>query len=354
MVQPSIVYSLHQEPMSAVAQKPNLPDNEIRCWLQKNYSMDGLLEPLPGECDLNFKLSTKDGEAFVCKISSGSGNHEILVAQNEILTLLNPRDLATIPRVLTSIQGESIVPLKPKHTDAGLSYVGRLLTFVPGKPLAKCAPYSGPLIRNLGRTVGRINQALAGYDHPAFHSHFDWDLAQSIEVVERYRDLISDPQLRDNVDQIYRDFEKIVVPRFAELRKSVIHNDINDYNVLAEGDAVTGLIDFGDMVHSHTICDLAIAMAYAALESVDVSQAIREMTLGYTESMPIEEAELIVLFPMMRMRLAVSASIAAHQMRIRPDDPYLSISQEPIRKTLPTLLALDVNDVQQMLKKTLS
>ena len=135
------------------------------------------------------------------------------------------------------------------------------------------------MIRDLGRTVGRINQALAGYDHSAFHYTFDWDLAQAIDVVRRYRDLISDTQLRDSVNQIYRDFENIVVPRFDQLRKSVIHNDANDYNVLAEGDNVTGLIDFGDMVYSYTICDLAIAMAYAALESDDVRQVIKEMAL---------------------------------------------------------------------------
>ena len=54
----------------------------------------------------------------------------------------------------------------------------------------------------------------------------------------------------------------------------MIHNDANDYNVLVDtrdtGDlmtrnqAVLGLVDLGDMLHSHTVNDLAIAMAYAA------------------------------------------------------------------------------------------
>lgn len=340
--------------MSAAAQKPNLPEHEIRRWLQENYAIDGELEPLPGECDLNVKLSTQNGETFVCKINSGTGDLELLAAQNEILALLNQRDLAAIPRVRTSVQGESLVPLKTELTEEGQPLIGRLLTFVPGKPMATCAPYSSSLIRNLGRTVGQMNQALAGHDHPAFRYKYDWDLAQSMKVVERYRDLISDPQLRDGVDQIYRDYESVVVPRRDQLGKSVIHNDANDYNVLAEGDKVTGLIDFGDMVYSHTICDLAIAMAYATLGSIDVREVIKEMALGYSESMSIEGEELTVLFPMMRMRLAVSACIAAHQMRLRPDDPYLAISQDPIRKTLPTLLALDVDDVHQLLRNTLA
>lgn len=137
-------------------------------------------------------------------------------------------------------------------------------------------------------------------------------------------------------------------------RKTEIHNDVNDYNVLAEGDQVTGLVDFGDMVHTHTICDLAIAMAYTTLGADDVLQVIKEMALGYNEFMPVAKEELTVLFPMMRMRLAISACMAAHQMRLRPDDPYLSISQEPIRRILPKLLTLDVNDVHDLLKNSLA
>ena len=46
------------------------------------------------------------------------------------------------------------------------------------------------------------------------------------------------------------------------------HHDANDYNVLAGGgrelysrnQSVVGLVDFGDMVHSYTVADLAVAI----------------------------------------------------------------------------------------------
>ena len=337
--------------MSNVAQNNGFSEHGIHQWVRDNYSLEGDLERLPGDCDLNYKLSTKEGETFVCKFAHGSCDRELLSAQNEVMALLKQSDLAAIPHVLISHQGESLVPLT---NDAGQAYFGRVLSFVPGTVLAKCTPYSAELLRNLGRTVGRLNQALAGYDHPAFHYKFNWDLAHAMEPVERYRDLITDPQLRDEIDQVYQSFKTIVVPRFKQLKKSVIHNDANDYNILAEGDEVTGLIDFGDMVHTYTICDLAIAMGYTSLESDDVLQVIQEMAIGYNESMPLEDDELSVLFPMMCMRLAVSACMGLHQIRQRPDDPYLAISQEPIRKTLPKLLALDANEVHQLLKKSLA
>ena len=68
--------------MPAVAQKPELTEDEIRRWVWENYSIDGYFERLPGECDLNFKLGTEGGETFVCKIGSGSGDLGRLAAQN--------------------------------------------------------------------------------------------------------------------------------------------------------------------------------------------------------------------------------------------------------------------------------
>ena len=336
--------------MSGAAQNNGLPEDKVRRWLRDYYSLEGDLDRLPGDCDLNYKLSTKEGETYVCKLTHGSCDRELLSAQNEAMELLNQSDLAAIPHVLASKQGESLVPL---NDGAGQAYVGRVLTFVPGIVLAKCAPYSAELLRNLGRTVGRLNQALAGYDHSAFHFKFNWDLAHAMEPVDRYRDLIADPQLRDEIDQVYQNFNDIVVPRFGTLKKSVIHNDANDYNILAEGDEVTGLIDFGDMVHTYTICDLAIAMGYTSLGSDDVLQVIQQMAIGYNEFMPLVEDELTVLFPMMCMRLAVSSCMGVYQIRQRPDDPYLAISQEPIRRTLPKLLALDANEVHDLLKEIL-
>jgi hypothetical protein len=78
------------------------------------------------------------------------------------------------------------------------------------------------------------------------------------------------------------------------------------------------------------------------------------MAIGYNETMTIENDELIVLFPMIRMRLAVSACMSAYQVSLRPDDDYLVISQEPIRNTLPSLMLLDVLEVEQHLREALS
>ncbi len=56
-------------------------------------------------------------------------------------------------------------------------------------------------------------------------------------------------QIRENVE-----------PFIEDLRKSVIHGDANDWNVLCKNGEVSGIIDFGDMCFSPLINELAIAV----------------------------------------------------------------------------------------------
>ena len=74
---------------------------------------------------------------------------------------------------------------------------------------------------------------------------------------------------------------------WSKLRHGVIHGDANDHNVLVRQGRVAGLIDFGDLVYSAVVCDLAIAVAYAMLakpQPLDVAGAI---VRAYHERLPL-------------------------------------------------------------------
>ena len=119
----------------------------------------------------------------------------------------------------------------------------------------------------------------------------------------------------------------------TDLRRSVIHGDANDYNVLVGGDRVVGLIDFGDMVYSWTVGNLAIALAYVVLGNDDTTHVID----GYTQQFPLIDEERAILWKLVRLRLAMSVCLAAYQQRQRPENEYLQISQRAIETTLPRL-----------------
>src|SRR5262249_53877400 len=146
-----------------------------------------------------------------------------------------------------------------------------------------------------------------------------------------------DAETRTLVNQFAAEFERDVAPMSPRLRKSVIHNDANDYNVIVAGRGVAGLIDFGDMIYSFTVADLAVAIAYAVLNKPDPLAAAVEIVEGYHAEYTLNDDELAALFGLARLRLCMSVCIGAHQTRRRPDDDYLSISQQPIRDALPKL-----------------
>ena len=204
---------------------------------------------------------------------------------------------------------------------------------------------SSGLFEDLGRCVGEMDRVMADFDHPAARRDFYWDLAKSPQIVKEYLPLIMDINLRELIEKVAADFERIVRPLLPGLRKSVIHNDANDYNVIVGGNGdlytrnqrVVGIIDFGDMVFSHTVGNLAIAIAYTVLDQSNPLRVAAHMIKGYHRSFALTEAEIACLFLMVCMRLCMSACIAAHQLNERPDNAYLSISQMPIQRTLPVL-----------------
>ncbi|MGE3874835.1 MAG: aminotransferase class III-fold pyridoxal phosphate-dependent enzyme, partial [Parvibaculaceae bacterium] len=126
-------------------------------------------------------------------------------------------------------------------------------------------------------------------------------------------------------------FEKTVEPRLAALRTSVIHNDGNDWNVLVaeNGVEISGLIDFGDALHTALVCELAVGAAYAILDADDPLGAAAHMLGAYHEELPLLAEEVDLLFDLIAMRLVTSVTISAERRPRVDGNPYLSISEKP-------------------------
>ena len=288
--------------------------------------------PLPSERDQNFRLQAASGDGFILKIANAAESRAMLEAEHAAMRHLAHSGLSPVP--VTLADGSDI------GTD-GVHLV-RLLTALPGRPLGDTRWQTDALRRDAGRALGALDHALLAFDHPALHRQFHWDLAQAAGVVREHLPLVTDSALRAQVEGVAELHGRIVAPRLDSLRRSVIHGDANDWNLLVDArtQRLTGIVDFGDMVYSHTINDLAIAMAYVALSADDPLAAAAAVAAGYNETQPLTGDELMVLFPLLCMRLATSICLAATQVAERPHEAYLAISQAPIARTLPLLTAI--------------
>lgn len=308
------------------------------------FALDARATRLPSERDQNFLLEPSRGEPLVLKIANAGEDPAMLDAQQGALSHLASRTDRT-PRLVRTVTGDAMGEATGPD---GRRHLVWAVTNLPGVTLASVERRTPALLEDFGRTIGALRRGLAGFDHPAIHRDFYWDLANGRRVVGDYRSLIDDPMLGATIDTLVERFDRQVGPRLASLRRAANHSDLNDHNVLVGGgndlwsrnQRITGVVDFGDMVHSYAIADLAIAAAYVVLDASDPLGAVAALVRGHHAESPLEEDELAALPGLIALRLCASACIAAEQRRQRPDNAYLDVSQAAIRRTLPALAAI--------------
>ncbi len=292
------------------------------------YGLEGTGKPLPSERDQNFLLRTKTGQEFVLKIANVAESREILDLQNKALTHIAARAPSLlVPRVCATPAGEQIASTKAAN---GAEHFVRLLSYLPGKLLAHVSPHTPELLRSLGRALGTLDRALEDFAHPAADRALKWDLRRAGWIRE-YVPRITDAKRRAIVERLLAQFESDVAPALSTLRSSVIYNDANDYNVLVTKEQpdqrrVAGVIDFGDMLVSNTVCELAVACAYAMLRKADPVAATAHVVAGYHEVYPLTEPELDLLFPLIATRIAVSVTNSNYQREVEPENKYLMVT----------------------------
>jgi 4-aminobutyrate aminotransferase-like enzyme/Ser/Thr protein kinase RdoA (MazF antagonist) len=333
--------------MDLLAHSPNFDVEAASSLAEQLYGIRGTAISLPSERDQNFLLSTDSENKFVLKIANSLEDRAFLKAQNEVLNHLNTR-ITLCPRVVTSKTGAEIETVK---SSSGSTHFVRVLTYLPGVPLGTINDSPEPLWQSLGQELGRLDKALSTFDHPAVHRDFHWDLVNGLNIIHAYEQLIDDNEFRKLIHDFAHRFKTKIAPLLSDIRQSVIHGDANDFNVLVEKDSVVGLIDFGDMVYSYTVGELAVAIAYSILDKPDPLAVASLIAAGYDQENPLSNDELKVLWPLVLMRLCMSVCLAAHQQRQQPGNEYLDISQAAIRRSLPKLLSItptiDLNRADQ-------
>lgn len=280
-----------------------------------------VLEELPSERDQNFLVAT-GGIRRVLKLARPSDPRQLLEAQNEALLRVDgAQSRFAVPLPLASAAGSLI---EETVDPGGRNRLARLLTWVPGDPLAGFD--KDALASELGGALGELARALAGFRHPGVARDLHWDVRLTPAVVEKHAAEVAEPARRELVVRVVA----ALAPVFEELpglRAGTVHNDANDYNVLVADRRITGLLDFGDLLESVLVAEPAVGLAYAMLGSRDPLGVAVRLAAAFHDRFPLEPAEAAALLPLALARLCASVSLAAHQRRVVPDNDYLSISE---------------------------
>ena len=314
--------------------RPSFTVEEAAGILGRLYGLDGAIRELPSERDQNFFLRDAAGAEWVLKISNAAERLDVLEFQNAVLAHLETKCPALpLPRLRRTKEGAAFD--EAVH-GSGTRHAVRLLSFLPGRFLALTNPQKPELLRDVGRTLGRLSAGLAAFNRPMPERDLKWDMRRAPETVRRFLPLIADADGRALVASFVSDFERTTGPLLPRLQTGLLYNDANDYNVLV-GDGpgglfgrssrVAGLIDFGDMMPGWIAVEPAVAAAYVMMAKDDPLEAAAEVVAGFHEARPLAEDEIAGLFPFAVMRLCLSVTIAAEQHARERDNDYLRISQ---------------------------
>lgn len=295
--------------------------------LKKDYGLSGEITSLAGEIDNNYKVKTLNGEIFILKVYGCERNHQFLDFQEKILLHLNANINNLIsPKIKNTNFGHSTTFLKDPD---GKKRSVRLLSWIGGRVWNNVNPHTKKLRHELGFICGNVSRSLIDFDHDFSHRFFEWDIANGIWTKDNLFFFHSSDQ--ELILETLEEFER-VQPEFKKLRKSIVHNDANDFNCLVSENIVNPevitLIDYGDAIYTQIINDVAICCCYAIMDFEDPLEASLAVVKGYHQAFPIQEQELEYLYLCIGIRLIISVTKSRINKVEKPNNDYLQISDK--------------------------
>ena len=305
------------------------------------YGLEVRAERLPCYDGENFLLQSETGERYVLKSAGETETDDRLDLQNRVLTRLEVQPITTpTPKLVAARDGREIVEIEVgAERPARL----RLITYLPGQPWGRAeTPPLPSLLLNLGRAVGELDRTLLNLSHPAAHTDFEWRPQNAIYLGEWVPTV--ETAARQAIVDRFLHLLAATLRRYENgLRRSLIHGDINEHNLLIEeavGGAeakIAGFIDFGDLTSSYTVYDPAMAAGYASLGREDPLDSIARVAAGFHEVFPLNEAELAAFFPLACSRLVQSVIHSARRRAEGGNDPHFFLSEAQAWRILETL-----------------
>ncbi|MEO6715862.1 MAG: phosphotransferase [Novosphingobium sp.] len=292
------------------------------------YGIHASAELLTSERDENFKLAATDGRSYLLKISNPSDPDNIVDFQTACLDHVAAVDPARpVPRVLRTTAGKNgdhvILP-------DGRRCAVRLLTYLEGVQV-KVTARSTRQRACLGAELARLDLALRDFVHPAASHDLLWNVARADRLVHLVDKIVGDDQRRIVQNYMNR-FISTVLPRLGHLRSQVIHNDYHLYNVLVapgDPDRVTGIIDFGDIVHAPLIGELATAAAFQMADAADPLAAVAEFVGAYHAVLPLLAEEQEIVADLMATRHLITVLITEWRSRRYPENRAYIMRHNP-------------------------
>ncbi|NXI62911.1 HYKK kinase, partial [Anseranas semipalmata] len=354
--------------------KPAFGEKEVTELVDRVFGLKVLwIRPLPSYDDQNFhvRVSRNKGEAegadeYVLKITNSEDSQEpdLIEAQTQAMIFLSAEGFPSATPYLT--KDGNIMSLEPRGSGPGnKKYMVRLLTYLPGTPIAKIAAKiaaNTQIFYEIGKLAASLDKALSEkFHHPSVKSlhrgQFIWNLA-NVPLLDRYLYALGQNKYREVVEQVIKQFKEKVIPKLSGFRACINHGDLNDHNILVDSSSpsledpqyrVSGILDFSDMSYGCYVFEVAIAMMYVMIESSDPLRVAGHVLAGFESVLPLTAEERDALFLLVSGRFSQSLVVAAHTALLYPENrEYLMLTATNGWQRLTEMLEVGQEAVEKM------
>ncbi|WP_183025381.1 phosphotransferase [Variovorax sp. UMC13] len=334
-----------------------LREDEAIALARERYGLEGQVTRFATEKDDTFRLELPGGERFVLKVANPLEEVPEIDFQVRLLEHIEGADPhIPVPRVIRDLAHR---PHAPFVDAAGQQRVVRLMSYVAGTPLDSVASCAADRAQ-VGRMLGRLRHATAGFSHPAQDRVLAWD----VRHLQRLRPLLDDIDDPHQHRRVAAGLARLadLAPRIARLRTQVLHNDFSQSNIVVDAGQpgfVTGIIDFGDAVRTAVAVDVSTALLnQLPRQGVHVHTDLfadgRDLLRGYLAVADLTPEEL-ALIPHLTMARAVARALLSlwRAKRFPENATYLLRNTEPGWAQLDWFLARTEADLSDTLPAAL-
>lgn len=307
---------------------PNLAPADVQALLARLYGIDGSVKPLVGERDQNCAVACADGTRYVFKISNPSEPVALVdfqIAALEHIARTSPG--LPVPRVVRTLGGytrDSVALADGTRTTV------RMYSYLEGIQIRE-TPRTKAQRMAMGRGLAGLNLALRGFTHPAAAHDLLWNVSAAHRLSVQLASLTEGPR-RTLAQSFMTRFTEIVLPRLPSLRAQVLHNDYHLYNVLVAPDdqaRITGIIDFGDMLHAPLVGEVATAAAFHMTGNADPFEGPAQFVGAYQAVLPLTDPEQEIVADLMATRQLVTALISEWRALRYPENRAYIMRHNP-------------------------
>lgn len=317
------------------------------------YGISARCTRISCERDELFHVSSVDSSQYILRMSNPADDHATIDMQIQALAWLADRaPHIPVPLLVASVEGETSFAAKVGENPRRIIW---MTSFLEGLALPKSAG-SDAQLRNIGIRLAELGIALRGFEHPGAHRVLAWDLQQAAACREM---LPSPPYAEDDkpwslVRAGFDYFDEAVYLPLLKLRSQVVHADFNPHNILIDGvrhDEVSGILDFGDMVSTQLISDIAIAASYHTDGDHPLSK-VAEMLAAYHGVLPLLTEEVDLLYDLIITRLCTAIAITEFRARLYPANRHYILKNTGVAwDGLQRLANISRSDAQSILRQ---